>query len=116
MYLIRAEANAETNQLQRAADDLNLIRRNRITGYVDVTFASKDVAISAILNERFKELPYEGFRFFDLKRRGLAVERFASDVQSASWQTLAANNFRFALAIPQTEIFANPNTAQNEGY
>ena len=116
MYLLRAEAYAETNQLQKAADDVNAIRKSRITGYTDVTFSSKDVAITEILNERFKELPYEGFRFFDLKRRGLGVERFASDVQSATWQNLPAGNFRFALAIPQTEIFANPNTVQNEGY
>jgi hypothetical protein len=114
---LRAEAYAETNQLQRAADDINSIRTNRITGYTNIAaYANKDAAIADILNERFKELAYEGFRFFDLKRRGLAVERLASDVQSAAWQTLAAGNFRFALAIPQSEIFANPNTAQNEGY
>jgi hypothetical protein len=116
MYLIRAEAYAETNQLQKAADEINAIRSNRITGHTPATFTSKDQAITAILNERFRELAFEGFRFFDLKRRGLGVERLASDVQSASWQTLAAGNFRFALPIPQSEIFANPNTVQNPGY
>ena len=116
MYLIRAEANAELNNLVNAANDVNAIRSNRITGYTNVTFATKDEAITAIITERFKELPYEGFRFFDLKRRSLPVSRFASDVQSPNWQNLAASNFRFALPIPQTEIFANPNTVQNPGY
>lgn len=116
MYLIRAEAYAETSQLQKAADDINAIRGNRISGYVNVIFPSKDEALNATMNERFKELAYEGFRFFDLKRRSLAVTRLASDVQSSAWQNLAAGNFKFALPIPQEEIFANPNTKQNPGY
>lgn len=116
MYLLRAEAYAETNQLQKAADDVNALRRNRITGYTDITYSSKDAAISDIINERFKELAYEGFRFFDLKRRGLGITRLASDVQSTNWQNLAAGDYRFALPIPQAEVFANPNTTQNPGY
>ena len=59
---------------------------------------------------------FEGFRFFDLKRKGLDVSRNASDVSSATWQNLPAGNFRFALPIPQEEIFANPNATQNPNY
>lgn len=116
LLLIKAEAYAETGQLAQAAQEINTIRRNRITGYVDVTFSTKDEAITAILNERYKELAFEGFRFFDLKRRSLPVERIAADVQSNNWLTLPANNFRFAFAIPASEIFANPVTQQNPGY
>ncbi len=116
MYLIRAEANAELNQLSNAANDINLLRSNRISGYVNVGFGTKDEAIAAVLNERFKELAYEGFRFLDLKRRGLPIMRNASDVQSVNWLTLPANDYKFALPIPQDEIFANPNTLQNAGY
>ena len=75
MYLIRAEANAEKGQLTNAANDINALRRERINGYADVAFASKDVAIAEILDERFKELCYEGFRFFDLKRRNLRYQQ-----------------------------------------
>lgn len=116
MVLIRAEAYAEKGDLQKAAQDINLIRRNRIEGYADETFASKDAAIAAIVNERFKELPFEGFRFFDLKRRGLGITRLPSDVQSTNWIALNPGDYRFALPIPQEEIFANPNTTQNPGY
>lgn len=116
MYLIRAEANAQNNLLAKAASDLNAVRAARIAGYTSVSFASNTDAITAILNERFKELCYEGFRFFDLKRNGLPVERFASDVQSSNWQTLPANDYHFALPIPQDEIFSNPNAVQNPGY
>lgn len=116
MYLLRAEAYAESNQLTQAAADLNAVRAARITGYTPVVLATQAVAVTEILNERFRELCFEGFRFFDLKRKGLAVNRLASDVQSSTWQNLPANNYKFALPLPQDEIFANPNAVQNPGY
>lgn len=116
MYLTRAEAYAESNQLTQAAADLNAVRAARITGYTNVSFAAKDEAVSAIMNERFKELCFEGFRFFDLKRKGLPINRNASDVQSTSWQNLPANDYHFALPLPQHETKANPNAQQNPNY
>ncbi len=116
MYLLRAEAYGETNELDLGTADLNKVRKARITGYADVTFPDKNQLIDAVINERYKELCFEGFRFFDLKRRSLPVERAASDVQSTNWQTLPANDYRWALPIPQDEILANPNAQQNPGY
>lgn len=117
MYLIRAEANAKkaSPDLAAGAADLNALRAQRITGYVNETFATAGDLITAVLNERFKELCFEGFRFFDLKRNGLSVQRNASDA-SPDWQTLAAGNYRFVLPIPNLEINANPNMVQNPGY
>ena len=116
MYLIRAEAYAEKSQLTNAANEINALRRERIAGYSDVAFASKDIAISEIMDERFKELCYEGFRFFDLKRRTLPISRNLSDSRNGNWQTLAANSYLFALPIPQTEFSGNSNMVQNPGY
>jgi len=116
MYLIRAEANAEKGQLTNAANDINALRRERISGYADVAFASKDIAISEIMDERFKELCYEGFRFFDLKRRNLPINRDLSDSRNPNWQNLPADSYLFALPIPQTEFSGNPNMVQNPGY
>jgi hypothetical protein len=116
MYLLRAEAYAENNQLALAAADINDVRRARITGYTDITFGSQAQAVAEIINERYKELAYEGFRFFDLKRKGLGVSRNASDVQSPLWQNLPANDYHFALPIPQSEMDANPSMVQNQGY
>ena len=115
MYLIRSEAKAEAGNLTGAADDLNALRAARITGYTSAVFATKDALITAIMDERFKELPYEGHRFWDLKRRNLAVTRLASDAQNGA-TTLAAGNFRFLLPIPNSEIQANPLMQQNPGY
>jgi len=116
MYLIRAEASAEKGQLTNAANDINALRRERINGYADVAFASKEIAIAEILNERFKELCFEGFRFFDLKRRTLAINRDLSDSRNATWQNLPADSYLFALPIPNTEFEGNPNMVQNPGY
>jgi len=116
MYLIRAEAKAETNDLPGAAADYNLLRQNRITGYTAETFADKTDAITKIYNERARELCFEGFRFFDHIRRGVAITRPAADVQSTAWQNLPASDYRMLFPIPQASILANPNMVQNPGY
>jgi starch-binding outer membrane protein, SusD/RagB family len=116
MYLIRAEARAELNDLAGAASDINALRTARITGYTNISYSDKATAIAEILLERFKELAFEGFRFFDLKRRGLPLQRNASDVDSPLWQTLAVGDKRFVYPIPAGEILANPNMQQNPGY
>jgi len=116
MYLIRAEGKAEAGDLAGAAADYNTLRAARITGYVNETFSSKDVAIAAIYEERARELCFEGFRFFDHLRRGISISRLASDVQSSSWQNLAASDFRMLFPIPQSSILANSNMEQNPGY
>lgn len=119
MYLIRAEARAELNKISganSAESDINALRTARITGYTNVVFASKTQAIDAIMLERFKELAYEGHRFWDLKRRGLPVERLASDAPTTNAATLPAGNYRFLLPIPDPEMKANPLMVQNPGY
>lgn len=118
MYLIRAEAYARlaTPNIAAGAADLNLLRSKRIVGYANQTFGSANELLAAVTLERFKELAFEGFRFFDLKRMGLPMQRDASDVDSPNWQTLPADNPRFALPIPQDEILANPNMVPNPGY
>lgn len=119
MYLIRAEARAEQGNFtgaNSAESDLNTLRTNRITGYVPVTLTSSAEAITEIMNERFKELAFEGHRFWDLRRKGLPVSRLAEDATSPASATLSANDYRFALPIPQTELNANALMTQNTGY
>ncbi|HNR73424.1 MAG TPA: RagB/SusD family nutrient uptake outer membrane protein [Cyclobacteriaceae bacterium] len=119
MYLLRAEARAEQGKItgaNSAESDLNTLRANRITDHVDIVLATKDQAITEILTERFKELAFEGHRFWDLKRKGLAVARLAVDAVSADGTTLPAGDFRFALPIPDPEMKANSAMVQNTGY
>lgn len=117
MYLIRAEAYARkaTPDVAAGAADLNFLRANRIPSYTDETFTSATALADAVMEERFKELAFEGFRFFDLKRNSLPVQRLASDA-GENWRTLPADNFRFTLPIPTQELDANPNMVPNPGY
>ena len=117
MYLIRAEARAELNDLAGAAADINSLRNMRITGYTPIgAYSDKSAAITDILLERYRELAFEGFRFYDLKRRGLNLVRNASDVDSPLWQTLQSTDYRFVYPIPADELLANRNMIQNDGY
>jgi starch-binding outer membrane protein, SusD/RagB family len=117
ILLARAEAQAELNNLTAANNDLAALRAARIDGYIHTTITNKDALIGAIMEERYKELCYEGQRYFDLKRRATPITRSLVDVVGVTAITeLAVNNFRFILPIPQQEVFANPNMQQNPGY
>jgi hypothetical protein len=117
LLLARAEANAELNNLTAANADLSALRTARIDAYTHTAINSKDALIAAIMEERFKELSYEGHRYFDLKRRSLPITRDLVDVVGVTALTeLAPTNFRYILPIPQQEIFANINMQQNPGY
>ena len=115
MYLIRAEARAESTG--DAAGDLNTLRAARINGYTAVTFADKQTLIDAIMTERFKELAFEGHRFYDLRRRNLPVQRPAQDAVNASGAVLLnPSQAQYSFPIPATEVLINKNTVQNPNY
>ncbi len=115
MYLIRAEAEAESTG--DAAGDINTLRNARINNYITTTFADKQALIDAIYTERYKELAFEGHRFYDLKRRNLPVQRLAADAANASGAvTLLPTQAQYAFPIPAQEVLINKNTVQNPKY
>jgi hypothetical protein len=115
MYLIRAEAKAESTG--DGAADLNALRAARIAGYSNAIFVDKAALIDAIYTERFKELAFEGHRFYDLRRRNLPVQRLAIDAVNASGAvTLLPTQAQYALPIPASEVLINKNTVQNPNY
>lgn len=117
MYLIRAEAYAETSKLTEAAADINALRAARITGYTNQAFALHADAVNAVINERFKELAFEGHRFFDLRRRGLPVIRESADAINALGAVLLTPaQAQYAFPLPDAEIKANRNMTQNPLY
>lgn len=112
MYLTRAEAYARLGQEVLALADLNALRNERILGYVPVILSGQAL-LDAIADERRKELLVEGHRFFDLKRTTRMVNRTTNCVNFCTLQPSARE---WALPIPQSELLANPNMEQNEGY
>lgn len=117
LYLIKAEALAEDNQLAAANEALNTLRSRRIAGYEDQSYGNKDALIDAVYEERYKELAFEGHRFFDLRRRRLPVERSPADAANTSGAlTLTPSQAQYALPIPTDELRVNPNMIQNPNY
>ncbi|WP_318310259.1 RagB/SusD family nutrient uptake outer membrane protein [Flagellimonas crocea] len=120
VLLNKAEAQFELNQPGNALTTLNMLRDARYTSYTGGE--SGQALEDAIQYERRVELCFEGHRFFDLKRRGEAVQRSNNgDLADGSGTppeilTLPAGDYRFQLPIPIDEINANPNMAQNPNY
>lgn len=113
-YLIRAEAYARSGALLSATADLNALRAARITGYQPEIFASVNDFLTALFTERYKELPYEGHRLYDLKRAGMNIVRQPADwPQGASTGTLTPSARYYNIPIPQAEVLANPNINPN---
>ena len=117
LLLARAEAYAELNQFTLSNNDLNTLRTNRITGYVHTPLPDRQTLIDAIYLERYKELCYEGQRYFDLRRRSLPIQRDPADAAGITTSiTLLPTDAHYLLPIPAQEILANPNITQNAGY
>jgi hypothetical protein len=117
MYLIRAEAYAEKNDLVSAATSLNSLRSARITGYVNQAFPTKESLMTALQTERFKELAFEGHRHFDLRRWNLPVTRNPDDAVNALGAVLLPpDKAQYVFPIPNSELKANKNMKQNPGY
>lgn len=121
MYLIRAEANARlggANEVTALAD-LNALRAARITGYTPEVLTGAAL-LTAIANERRRELVGEGHRFFDLKRTTKTLTRGApcgnTAVSASGTCSLAPSAREWALPIHEQVRNANANMAQNPGY
>jgi hypothetical protein len=98
-YLIRAECNFRlgTSVGASPADDINALRNRAGLGNVVPT-------LDIILNEREKELDYEGFRLHDYKRTKRSIGGFAY------------NDPKLVFPIPLREMSANKALVQNQGY
>lgn len=125
MYLIAAEAYAMQGNVSEGAKWLNAIERERINGYEDKVFATSDVLMTEIRNEREREFIGEGVRLFDLKRWDMGVTRGTPQQEdlcnlpgssTSTALTRPAGDKGFVWPIPQHEIDANPQIVQNPGY
>lgn len=122
MYLIAAEA-AYNIPGSDALTPLNTLRESR--GLNSLAGVSGSALLQEIKNERLRELAFEGFRLFDLKRWGEGFERRdpqntdalspGNDFYELSVQ---ASNNKFVWGLPSNDISINPNLSdqQNPGW
>jgi len=115
MYMIRAECNARLNNLQKALDDVNLIRTKRYkTGtYTAITLtdlgSSQANVINEVLLERRRELYGKELRLYDIKRLHLPVTHYISSRRL----DLPADDPKLVWPIFTKYIQLNPELQQN---
>jgi hypothetical protein len=110
-YLIRAEAEANLDELTSAIEDLDKIRlRANLGGYIGPI--TKPSVLAAIAKERRNEFFTEhGHRWFDLKRNN-TIDAVLGAEKPATWKSSAK-----LWPVPRKEINANSNLLpNNEGY
>lgn len=128
MYLNYAEACAALGQYGEARIYLNMIRQQK-AGLPPVTVADGDL-MNSIRHERRIELCFEGHRFFDIRRWGIA-EVGSEDGKGVVITKQADGTFTYQqitveertwtpsfyfYPIPRTEIQKNPAISQNPDY
>ncbi|GAB6123690.1 RagB/SusD family nutrient uptake outer membrane protein [Dysgonomonas termitidis] len=114
MYLNRAEAYLNKDDLSNAAADVKAIiarALNKDVADVTVTETNKTELKRIIENERAKELCFEGHQLYDITRRKQDMVR--SITTSSSIQKLTYPNDLFLKPIPQRELDINPDMVGN---
>lgn len=115
MYLIEAEAKARLGDNGGAAQALYQMAKVRDTAY-ELSTNTGDALIEEILIQRRVELWGEGFRFYDLKRLNLPLDRTNTNHTNSivnSLMEVAAESSEWVSLIPQDEMDANSLMVQN---
>ncbi len=115
-YLLRAEARFKQDNMDGAAEDINVIRRRGAWPgkEADMEISGADVDLEMILAERARELIGEGHRWMDLTRTNSLVERVKAHnpVGGPNIQ-----DYHVVRPIPQDQIDRTQGGyAQNPGY
>ncbi|MDB5192552.1 MAG: RagB/SusD family nutrient uptake outer membrane protein, partial [Segetibacter sp.] len=118
MYLIYAEATVRGGggEAGLALQYINALR-TRAYGNATGNIASAQLTADFILDERGRELYWEGFRRTDLIRYG----RFTTGAYIWPWKGgvktgRAVEDYRNVYPLPASDVTANPNLKQNTGY
>ena len=118
IYLNYAEAvvRGGGGDMNLAVSNINELRE-RAYGDMSGNISSGDLTLDFILDERSRELYWEGQRRTDLVRYGY----FTSGAYLWPWKGNVANgssvgSFRSLFPLPVRQLSVNPNLTQNEGY
>lgn len=119
VYLMYAEAVLRGGTGGDAGTALQYVNqlRTRAYGNANGNIAANQLSLDFILQERARELQWEGHRRTDLIRFG----KFTDAAYVWPWkggvkEGKGVDAFRNLFPIPSTDITANPNLKQNQGY
>ncbi|MGM0565956.1 MAG: RagB/SusD family nutrient uptake outer membrane protein [Bacteroidota bacterium] len=119
VYLMYAEAVARGGQGGDEGTAVDLINQLRERAYGDDSgnISASDLTPQFVIDERARELYWEGHRRTDLVRH----KHFTTNDYVWAWKGgiqdgAATSDFRRIYPIPSADINANPNLIQNEGY
>ena len=120
LLLMRAEAAARANNLSQALNDLNTLRRKRLTPAAygtGLSSTNQQEVIQWVLDERRRELCFlGGSRFFDMKRLSKDPQfttPTVTRVVDGETYTLAPGSPRYAFPIWVMILESNPGMPQN---
>jgi len=127
-YLIASEAAFETKDESKAMFYLNILKKSR--GLKEINLKGEEL-LNAIRQEKAREMCFEGFRLWDLRRwhmpvnervrQGMVKEHivparfFSSDFDF--FKSIPADNPKFVWGFPRDEVAQiNKNIIQNKGW
>ncbi len=120
MYLIYAEAvlrGGSGGDAGTALNYINMIRTRAYGGSTAGNITSGQLTLPFILDERARELFWEGFRRTDLIRYGeFTSASYVWPFKGGVAGGTGVADFRNLMPIPVSDLAANPNLIQNAGY
>jgi len=117
IYLIYAEAVLRGGSGGDKPTAISYINKLRERAYGNTSGDVSDIDLSFILDERARELYWEGFRRTDLIRYGKFVDAsYLWPWKGGIKDGTAVGSFRMLYPIPSSDVSSNTNLAQNTGY
>ena len=133
MLLIKAECLARDNKVPDALAAVNTLRAKRLTpgSWVNLTAATKEEALTKILQERRREMPFVQ-RWYDVRRYNNNTDPSDDVVMTKEFYpytisnvlsteplktyTLPKDSRRFAVPIPRTEMISSNGVIEQNTY
>jgi hypothetical protein len=117
MYVECAIRGAAGTNMSTALSYVNALRQRANNGSTIANVNQSALTLDFILDERSRELHWEGHRRQDLIRFG----KFAGGVYNWAWKGngsagIAIPQFMNLFPIPEASLASNPNLTQNPGY
>lgn len=116
-YLIKAEAQAETDDYLGAVETLNYLRQYRFSTPSPLSASDKEEAIDLVRRERRMEMCFEDMRWFDLRRWGQpSITHTFTDPTTKVVFTyiLEEADAAYVLPIPQKVMEGDPGLVNNQ--